>query len=96
MSCYRYVVAKGERIYSFIVLDLGTRWGKWLTSPPICTLTPGIAPGTQWIGGRVDLRAGLNTESREKIRCFCRRSNPGLPGYSQTLCQMSYLRSRPT
>jgi hypothetical protein len=33
-------------------------------------------PGTHWIGGWVDFRAGLDTEARGKIRCLFRGSNP--------------------
>jgi hypothetical protein len=46
--------------------------------------------GTQWTGGSVGLRAGLDTEVREKILCLCRGSNPGRPVYSQTLYWLSY------
>jgi hypothetical protein len=44
-----------------------------------------MTPGTQWIGGWVDLRAGLNTEERGKILCLYRGSNPGHPVCSQAL-----------
>jgi hypothetical protein len=33
--------------------------------------------GTQWIGGWVGLRAGLDTNAIGKILYFCRGSNPG-------------------
>jgi hypothetical protein len=49
--------------------------------------------GTHWIGGWVGLIAGLDTETREKILCPCRRSNPGRPVCSQTLYWLSYPRS---
>jgi len=42
-------------------------------------------PGTHWIGGWVGLRAGLDTEAREKILCLFRESNAGRSVCSQTL-----------
>jgi hypothetical protein len=40
---------------------------EWSASRP-CRFTPGErAPGTQWIGGWVDLRAGLDDFGEEKI-----------------------------
>jgi hypothetical protein len=36
-----------------------------------------LYPGSHRIGGWVVLRAGLETEAREKIFCLCRKSNPG-------------------
>jgi hypothetical protein len=47
-------------------------------------------PGTHWIGSRVDIRAGLDTEVRGKILFLCRGSNPGRPLCSQTLYCLSY------
>jgi hypothetical protein len=41
--------------------------------------------GTHCSGGWVVLRAGLDSEVREKILCLCRESNPGRPVRSQTL-----------
>jgi hypothetical protein len=39
--------------------------------------TPGErTPGTHWIGGWVDPRAGLDAEARRKIICLCWGSNP--------------------
>jgi hypothetical protein len=34
---------------------------------------------SHWIGGRVGLRAGLDTEARGKVLCFCAGSNPVCP-----------------
>jgi hypothetical protein len=46
-------------------LDLGTSWRS--TSRP-CRFTPGErAPGTHWIGGWVDLRAGLDDLETRKF-----------------------------
>jgi hypothetical protein len=48
------------------------------------TLYPGEwIPDTHWIGGWVDLRAGLETEARGKILCLCWGSNPSHPVCSQ-------------
>jgi hypothetical protein len=38
-------------------------------------------PGTHWIGDWVGPRAGLDAETRRKILCLCRESNPGRPLY---------------
>jgi hypothetical protein len=37
--------------------------------------------GTHWTGGWMDLRAGLNTETRGKIICLCRGPNPVQPTF---------------
>jgi hypothetical protein len=43
-------------------------------------LCPGErTPGTHSTGGRVGLRAGLDTETRGKVLCPCRVSNPDCP-----------------
>jgi hypothetical protein len=42
-------------------------------------------PRTNFIGGWVRLRAGLDTEAAGKILCLFRESNPGHPVCSQTL-----------
>jgi hypothetical protein len=47
-------------------------------------------PSTNWIGGWVGLRAGLDTEARGKVLCLCQGSNPGHPVCSQTLYSLSY------
>jgi hypothetical protein len=44
------------------------------------------------IGGRVGLRAGLNTEARGKIVCLYRRPNTDCPVCSQTLSYFSSLK----
>jgi hypothetical protein len=43
---------------------------------PAALLPPGKDPGTDWTGGWVGPRAGLDTEARGKILCPCRESNP--------------------
>jgi hypothetical protein len=58
----------GEDVQFICIPDHGTRW-EWVVS---VTPRPGFIPGertrgTHWFGGWVDLRAGLDTEAREKI-----------------------------
>jgi hypothetical protein len=43
-----------------------------------------ITPSTHCTGGWVGPRAGVDTEARGKILCFCRGSNHGRPVCSQT------------
>jgi hypothetical protein len=77
---YRHAGEKRERnysSYSFLTSALdgvsGQRHGP-------AALYPGErVPDTHWTGVWVGLRAGLNTEAREKILCICRRSNPDRP-----------------
>jgi hypothetical protein len=40
------------------------------------------APGTHWIGGWVDPRAGLDAVAKRKIPSPCRGSNPDRPIHS--------------
>jgi hypothetical protein len=67
VKLYRHVMqATKGREYLLLVLDLGRRWGEWsrhgrALSPEEST------PGTHWTGGWVGLRAGLDTEAREKV-----------------------------
>jgi hypothetical protein len=68
-----------------LVLDLDNRWGEWSASRPGRALPPGKNDGTQWIGGWVGLRPGLDTEAREKILCLCMGSNSGLQSIVKTL-----------
>jgi hypothetical protein len=51
---------------------------------PAALLPPGMVIGTPWIGGWVGLRAILDTDTRRKIVCLCRDSNPGRPVCSQS------------
>jgi hypothetical protein len=72
-------------------LDLGTSW-RWSASRP-GRYTPGErAPGTLWIGGWVDPRAGLDDVEKRKFLTL-----PGLelrplgrPARSQLLYRLSY------
>jgi hypothetical protein len=54
-----------------LILDLGTR-GRWVVS----LMSPGRAPGTNWLGGWVGPRAGLNAVVKKKILSPCRDPNP--------------------
>jgi hypothetical protein len=36
-------------------------------------------PGTQWIGGWVDLRVGVDAMEKKIKSCLCWESNPGHP-----------------
>jgi hypothetical protein len=62
-----------------------------LPTPP-----PKWTPSTNWIGGWVDLRVGLNTEVWGKINCLCWGMNPGHPVCSQTLHWLRYLQENTT
>jgi hypothetical protein len=66
--------------------------GEWSASRP-CRFTPGErAPGTHWIVGWVDPRAGLNdTEKRKFLTLPGLELRPlGLPARSQSLYQLRY------
>jgi hypothetical protein len=65
--------------YDSTILDLGTRW-RWSASRPD-RFTPGeIAPSTDWIGGWVGSRAGLDAVEKRKTlplpRIVSRPSSP--------------------
>jgi hypothetical protein len=79
--------ALGERMYSsYSFLTSALEAGEWSASRPGRALPPGKrAPGTRCIGGWVGPTAGLDAETRGKILCLCRGSNPGRPARSQTL-----------
>jgi hypothetical protein len=52
----------------------------------------GEDPGTNWTGGWVSLRAGLDIEARGKILCLCWGSNPGHP----VCTELNKIKKRPT
>jgi hypothetical protein len=53
-------------------LDFGTSWSEWSTS----RFTPGErAPSTHWIGGWVDLRAGLDCLEKRKFLTLTKEHN---------------------
>jgi hypothetical protein len=61
--------------------------GEWSASLP-CRFTRGErAPGTAWIGDRVDPRAGLDA-AENRIILHCRELNPGRPArrYTELCC----------
>jgi hypothetical protein len=57
----------GVDVQIHIFLPSALVGGEWSASSSCC-LTPGeIAPGTHWIGGWVDLRAGLDDLEKRKF-----------------------------
>jgi hypothetical protein len=57
----------GVDVYIHIFLTSALVGREWSTSRPGC-FTPGErAPGTHWIGGWVDLRAGLDDLEKRKL-----------------------------
>jgi hypothetical protein len=57
----------GVDVYIHIVLDIDTSW-RWVVNSRPGRFTPGErAPGTQWIGGCVDLRADLDDLEKKKF-----------------------------
>jgi hypothetical protein len=80
-----------EEVQLLLFLDLGTRRGWVVSIMPRPRFTPGQrAHGTHCTGGWVGPRAGLDAETRGKILCPCRGSNPGRPVRSQSLYWLSY------
>jgi hypothetical protein len=63
--------------YSFTTSTLDG--GEWSASRPGRALPREKDLGTQWTGGWVGPRAGLDTEARGKILCLWRGSNPDRP-----------------
>jgi hypothetical protein len=47
-------------------------------------------PGTHWIGGCVDPRAGLDTVEKRKTSWPCQESNSGREAHSLSLYRLSY------
>jgi hypothetical protein len=59
--------AYGEWMYRSTFFYLGTSW-RWVVNFTSGRFTPGErAPGTHWIGGWVDLRAGLDDLEKSKF-----------------------------
>jgi hypothetical protein len=66
--------------YSYTILDLGPTW-RWVVSFKFWPLYP----GTQWIGGWMGPRTGLDYVKWRTISFPCWESNPGRPGRSPSL-----------
>jgi hypothetical protein len=80
-----------EEVQFLLILNFSIRWGWVVSITPRPRFTPGErTPGTHCTGGWVGPRAGLDAETRRKIICLCRGSNPGCPVRSQTLYWLSY------
>jgi hypothetical protein len=68
----------GEEVQLLLILDLGTNGRVSGQHHALAALYPRERiPGTNYIGGWVHLRAGLDTEVWGKILCLCRGSKPG-------------------
>jgi hypothetical protein len=61
--------------YGSTTLDLGIRW-KWSASGPARFNQPGKALSTDWIGGRVGPRTGLDDVENAIFSVSLRESNP--------------------
>jgi hypothetical protein len=86
LSRYSNAGAKKERsygLYSFLASTLDEVSSQRHATPAL--YLRGKTPGTHWIGGWLGLRAGPDTEVREKILCLYQGSNPGRPVNNQTL-----------
>jgi hypothetical protein len=60
----------GEWRYTSTILDLGTSGGEWSASR-LCRFNPGErALGTNWMGGWVDPRTGLDAVKRKILYCW--------------------------
>jgi hypothetical protein len=72
LSRYRHAGAKEERAYSSYLFLTSALDGV------DCQIhAREMNPVTRWIGGWVGLTAGMDTEARGKVLCFCQRPNPG-------------------
>jgi hypothetical protein len=74
--CHEEVLGVEVWRHSFLTSALGG--GKWLASWPGRFTPKERAPGTHWIGGWVDVRAGLDAvvkrqtaRQRREIQCMC-------------------------
>jgi hypothetical protein len=66
--------------------------GQWSASRP-CRFTPGERiPGTHWIGGRVDLRAGLDDMEKKTFVTLqgLELRTLGRPARNQSLYRLNY------
>jgi hypothetical protein len=81
----------GVHVYIQIFLTLALARGEWSAARP-GRFTPGKEPVTHWIGGWVDLRAGVHDMEQRKMLTL-----PGLelrplshPARSKSLYRLSY------
>jgi hypothetical protein len=83
-----------EELYQILIHALGTRWGWMVSVTHLPHFTPGErTPWTNWTGGWVGFRAGLDTEVRGIILLplpGIEPRSPGSPVSSQTLYWLSY------
>jgi hypothetical protein len=83
------------QIHVFLTLALVGH--EWSASGP-CHFTPGIrAPGSQWIGGWVGPRGGLNDVEKLKFLALpgLELQSLGPPAHTQSLYWLSYRSSHP-
>jgi hypothetical protein len=81
----------GEEVQLLLILNIGSRWGWVVSTTPRPRFTPRErTPGTNWVGGWVGPRAGLDAGARIKVLYPCQGSNPDRPACSQTLHRLSY------
>jgi hypothetical protein len=72
---------------SHIYLASALAGGEWSASRPGRFTPRERAPGTHWIGGSLNPRAGLDAAGKGKI-LHCRESNPGSPAHSPSLYRL--------
>jgi hypothetical protein len=82
----------GEWMYRrMFFLTLALAGGEWSASRPSCFTTGKRGPRTNWIGGWVDPRAGLDdTEKRNLTLPGLKLQSLGRPAHSQLLYQLCY------
>jgi hypothetical protein len=81
---------RGEKYSSYSFLTSALEGVSGQSHAPDALSPQKRTPGSHWTGGWVGLRAGLDTEARTKILCFCPGSNPGVPASSQSLYWLKY------
>jgi hypothetical protein len=82
----------GVNVYTHIFFTSALAGDEWSASRP-CRFAPGKrAPGTHWIGGGVDLRAGLDDVEKGKFLTLPGLELPPLsrPARSQSLYRLRY------
>jgi hypothetical protein len=62
----------GSRVIAPRIVDLGTRWG-WSALRPGLFIPRERAPGSQWIGGWLGRRTGLDVVEKRKIPSTCQK-----------------------